>query len=246
MTADDADTLIDYNEPIQQPKELLRKRREQFMRFRRAARPFLALILVVTIAASVVAWIDGWWAAQWCALAIAVAIAFLMLALEHVQFCGECDAQRSLNWTKPPWCANCRRLLDPSRVLFHAPGMIDLDDERYLNNDEPVVKLIAMVLLLGIKDRASEIRFEPGAEQYRLSYRCGGEVFEMAPPPLYLHRAISSTLKAMAGLSSERTAQGGNIQIMLEGATIAARVESDMCEFGENVVMFFSEMNGKS
>src|SRR5262249_29961168 len=77
---------------------------------------------------------------------------------------------------------------------------IDLDDLIEMAEAAPVRKLINMVLLLAIKDKASDIHFEPFEEEYKMRYRCDGVLYEMVPPPRHLAAAISSRIKVMSNL----------------------------------------------
>src|SRR5207249_3820263 len=74
---------------------------------------------------------------------------------------------------------------------------IDLEDMMELAESAPVRKLINMVLLMAIKDKASDIHFEPFEEEYKMRYRCDGTLYEMVPPPRHLAAAISSRIKVM-------------------------------------------------
>jgi type IV pilus assembly protein PilB len=127
-------------------------------------------------------------------------------------------------------------------MLIDPPGLLNLSDERYRNDGKPCVKLLAMVILLGIKDRSTEVRFEPGREEFQLRYRCGGVLYDMVPPPLFLHKTITGLLKAMAGLHPDRRAQAGTMQIKVDHATIDARMETQPTEFGENVIVWFQDI----
>ena len=59
-------------------------------------------------------------------------------------------------------------------------------------NAGPVVKLLNMILLQAIKDRASDIHFEPFEHEFKIRYRVDGVLYEMMPPPLQLARAVIS------------------------------------------------------
>src|SRR5262249_32822126 len=72
---------------------------------------------------------------------------------------------------------------------------IDLEQLEELADAAPVRKLINMVLLLGIKDHASDIHFEPFEDEYKMCYRCDGVLYEMVPPPRHLATAIASRIK---------------------------------------------------
>src|SRR5262245_63146114 len=67
-------------------------------------------------------------------------------------------------------------------------------------NAAPVRKLVNMVLLMGIKDHASDVHFEPFEDEYKMRYRCDGVLYEMVPPPRHLATAISSRIKVMSNL----------------------------------------------
>ena len=63
---------------------------------------------------------------------------------------------------------------------------IDLEAIEEMAEAAPVRKLINMVLLLAIKDKASDIHFEPFEDEYKMRYRCDGVLYEMVPPPRHL------------------------------------------------------------
>ena len=65
-----------------------------------------------------------------------------------------------------------------------------LDNLEELANSAPVLKLINMVLLMAIRDQASDIHFEPFEDEYKMRYRCDGVLYEMVPPPRHLATAI--------------------------------------------------------
>ena len=99
---------------------------------------------------------------------------------------------------------------------------IDLDEMMSEADAAPVRKLINMVMLLAIKDRASDIHFEPFEEEYKLRYRCDGVMFEMVPPPRHLAMAISTRIKVMSNLdiAERRLPQDGRIELNVGGNQI--------------------------
>ena len=92
---------------------------------------------------------------------------------------------------------------------------IDLDKLIEEADAAPVRKLLNMVMLLAIKDRASDIHFEPFEEEYKLRYRCDGVMYEMIPPPRHLANAIATRIKVMANLdiAERRLPQDGRIEL---------------------------------
>ena len=103
----------------------------------------------------------------------------------------------------------------------------------------PVRKLLNMVLLLAIKDKASDIHFEPFEEEYKMRYRVDGVLYELVPPPRHLAPAISSRIKVMSNLdiAERRLPQDGRIQLALGGNEVDIRVSTLPTMFGESVVL---------
>ncbi|HMP18569.1 MAG TPA: ATPase, T2SS/T4P/T4SS family, partial [Gemmatales bacterium] len=103
---------------------------------------------------------------------------------------------------------------------------IDLEALTELQDAAPVRKLLNMVMLLGIKDRASDIHFEPFEEEYKMRYRCDGVLYEMVPPPRHLSMAISSRIKVMSNLdiAERRLPQDGRIELNVGGNQADMRV----------------------
>ena len=116
---------------------------------------------------------------------------------------------------------------------------IDLDDVNELANSQPVRKLINMVLLMAIRDHASDIHFEPFEEEYKMRYKCDGVLYEMVPPPRHLATAISSRIKVMSNLdiAERRLPQDGKIELNLGGNRVDMRVSVLPTLFGESVVI---------
>ena len=116
---------------------------------------------------------------------------------------------------------------------------IDLDDLAELANSAPVRKLINMVLLMAIRDRASDVHFEPFEDEYKMRYRCDGVLYEMVPPPRHLASAIASRIKVMSNLdiAERRMPQDGKIELNVGGNQIDMRVSVLPTLFGESVVV---------
>ena len=116
---------------------------------------------------------------------------------------------------------------------------IDLDDLQEIANSAPVRKLINMVLLMAIRDHASDIHFEPFEDEYKMRYKCDGVLYEMVPPPRHLATAISSRIKVMSNLdiAERRLPQDGRIELNVGGARIDMRVSVLPTLFGESVVI---------
>ncbi|MBX3386129.1 MAG: Flp pilus assembly complex ATPase component TadA [Phycisphaeraceae bacterium] len=116
---------------------------------------------------------------------------------------------------------------------------IDLDELKEASEDNKVVKLLNLVLLQAIKDRASDIHFEPFEREFKMRYRIDGVLYEMVPPPKHLGPAITSRIKVMANLdiAERRLPQDGRIELTVGGTPIDLRVSVLPTMHGESVVM---------
>ena len=125
-------------------------------------------------------------------------------------------------------------VLDDSRH-----DMMDMDQLEQDVNAAPVVKLLNMVLLSAIKDRASDIHLEPFEKEFKIRYRVDGVLYEMMPPPIQLARAVISRVKVMANLdiAETRLPQDGRIELNISGRPVDLRVSTLPTMYGESVVM---------
>jgi len=116
---------------------------------------------------------------------------------------------------------------------------IDLDELKELSESNPVKKLLNLVLLQAIRDKASDIHFEPFEAEYKMRYRIDGVLYEMIPPPKYIAAALSSRIKVMANLdiAERRLPQDGRISLTVQGNPVDLRVSVLPTMFGESVVL---------
>jgi len=134
--------------------------------------------------------------------------------------------------------------LNADEELFAAASKIqgdkfDLDGAEALADSAPVRKLLNLVLLLAIKDHASDIHFEPFEDEFRIRIKAEGVLYEMVPPPRHLAFAITTRIKVMANLdiAERRMPQDGRIELMVGGHPVDLRVSVLPTMFGESVVM---------
>jgi type IV pilus assembly protein PilB len=128
---------------------------------------------------------------------------------------------------------------NPTLGSRKAETSIDLESMVELAEAAPVRKLINMVFLLGIRDKASDIHFEPFEDEYKMRYRCDGILYEMVPPPRHLANAIASRIKVMSNLdiAERRLPQDGRIELNVGGNPVDLRVSVLPTMFGESVVI---------
>ena len=116
---------------------------------------------------------------------------------------------------------------------------IDLDELKELSESNPIKKLLNLVLLQAIRDKASDIHFEPFENEYKMRYRIDGVLYEMVPPPKHIAAALSSRIKVMANLdiAERRLPQDGRISLTVQGNPVDLRVSVLPTMFGESVVL---------
>ncbi len=115
----------------------------------------------------------------------------------------------------------------------------NITDAEALADSAPVRRLLNMVMLLAIKDHASDIHFEPFEDEFRIRIKAEGVLYEMVPPPRHLAFAITTRIKVMADLdiAERRMPQDGRIELMVGGHPVDLRVSVLPTIFGESVVM---------
>ncbi|MCL2711608.1 MAG: GspE/PulE family protein [Planctomycetaceae bacterium] len=115
---------------------------------------------------------------------------------------------------------------------------VDLASVEALSESAPVRKLLNMVFLLGIRDHASDIHFEPFEEEFKIRIKADGTLYEMVPPPRHLASAITTRIKVLANLdiAERRLPQDGRIRLTVGGHVVDLRVSVLPTLFGESVV----------
>jgi type IV pilus assembly protein PilB len=116
----------------------------------------------------------------------------------------------------------------------HSEG--DLTD---MANQTPIIRFVNLVLQQAIKDKASDVHFEPFEDQFRIRYRIDGALYEMAPPPRNLAIPVTSRVKVLSNMniSETRIPQDGRIKMTIAGRPVDLRVSTLPTQFGESVVL---------
>jgi type IV pilus assembly protein PilB len=120
-----------------------------------------------------------------------------------------------------------------------ADGPINLDDVTALADSAPVRKLLNMVLLMAIREHASDLHFEPFEDEFKIRIKADGVLYEMVPPPRHLAFAITTRIKVMANLdiAERRLPQDGRIELTVGGHPVDLRISVLPTMFGESVCM---------
>jgi type IV pilus assembly protein PilB len=116
---------------------------------------------------------------------------------------------------------------------------IDLDRLAVESEDAPVVKIVNLILVQALKEKASDIHIEPFEKLIKLRYRIDGNLVEATPPPKALQLPIASRIKILAGLdiAERRLPQDGRFRIRVSGKEVDLRISLLPTVYGEKIVI---------
>lgn len=128
---------------------------------------------------------------------------------------------------------------DAVKLEEEKPEGYNLDDLNKMAESAPVIKLLNLILMQAIKDKGSDIHFEPFERDFKIRYRVDGVLYEMMPPPPHLALALISRIKVMSNLNiaETRLPQDGRIELTIGGRSVDLRVSTLPTMFGESCVM---------
>lgn len=117
--------------------------------------------------------------------------------------------------------------------------VISKEELARIAEDAPVIKLVNLIFIQAVKDKASDIHIEPEERLLRVRYRIDGVLHEGVKPPKSLEAAITSRIKVLAkmDIAEKRKPQDGRIQLKMQGRDIDLRVSSFPTVYGENIVI---------
>jgi general secretion pathway protein E len=115
----------------------------------------------------------------------------------------------------------------------------DISRLRDLASEQPVIRLVNLLIARAVEARASDIHIEPFHNRLIVRYRIDGVLREGATPPARLRAAIVSRIKIMAKLNiaERRLPQDGRIRIAIRGRDYDLRVATVPTLHGERVTM---------
>ncbi|MBT4797356.1 GspE/PulE family protein [Akkermansiaceae bacterium] len=121
-------------------------------------------------------------------------------------------------------------------------GEAEMEDEA---NSAPIMRYVDLVLYQAIKEKASDIHFEPFETEFKIRYRVDGMLYEMTPPPVHLALPIISRVKVMANMNiaERRIPQDGRIVKQVGDQSVDMRVSSLPTQYGESVVLRVLDRN---
>ncbi|TMH62037.1 MAG: type II secretion system protein GspE [Betaproteobacteria bacterium] len=125
---------------------------------------------------------------------------------------------------------------DLARLLQDIPKAEDLLGP---TSDAPVIRMINALLLQALRERASDLHFEPYETRSVVRFRVDGVLNDVIEPPRALHAALVSRLKVMASLdiAEKRLPQDGRMALKLGDKSVDVRVSTLPTGPGERVVL---------
>ncbi|MFC1708741.1 GspE/PulE family protein [Candidatus Omnitrophota bacterium] len=116
---------------------------------------------------------------------------------------------------------------------------IDPDQLRTQANDVPVVRLVNLMLLQAIRDRASDLHLEPSEHAVSVRLRIDGVLKNIMPVSKVLYPAIVTRVKILSGMdiTERRLPQDGRFKFKTSDFTIDVRVSSLPVAGGEKLVL---------
>ena len=134
------------------------------------------------------------------------------------------------------WSDDTANESDLTRLLQDLPPAEDLLDS---GAQAPVIRMINALLLQALRERASDLHFEPYEARSVVRFRVDGVLRDIIEPPRALHAAIVSRLKIMASLdiAEKRLPQDGRIALKLGDKQVDVRMSTLPTGAGERVVL---------
>ena len=116
---------------------------------------------------------------------------------------------------------------------------IDIDRLATDSEDAPVIKIVNLIMVQAIREKASDIHIEPFQNSLKLRYRVDGDLAPAESPPKALQLAITSRIKILAGLNiaERRVPQDGRFRVKVMGKEVDLRVSVLPTSHGEKVVI---------
>jgi general secretion pathway protein E len=125
---------------------------------------------------------------------------------------------------------------DLARLMQDIPPADDLLDS---GAQAPVIRMINALLLQALRERASDVHFEPYEGRSVVRFRVDGVLRDVLEPPRALHGALVSRVKIMASLdiAEKRLPQDGRLALKLGDKQVDVRVSTLPTGSGERVVL---------
>jgi len=108
-----------------------------------------------------------------------------------------------------------------------------------ISKEAPIIQLVNMLIVQGVKDRASDIHIEPNERGLLIRFRIDGMLHDNRILPNKIKAAIISRVKILAkmDIAERRLPQDGRFQVKFGLREVDLRVSTIPTVFGEKVVL---------
>jgi len=108
-----------------------------------------------------------------------------------------------------------------------------------ISKEAPIIQLVNMLIVQGVKDRASDIHIEPNENGILVRFRIDGMLYDIRTLPNKIKSAIISRIKILAkmDIAERRLPQDGRFQVKFGTREVDLRVSSIPTVLGEKVVL---------
>jgi len=122
--------------------------------------------------------------------------------------------------------------------VFQSGALSDAALEKLLNS-KPLVELADSIILLALKERASDIHIEPKRNEVVVRFRIDGDLLDRLFLPAEMALPLASRYKISSGMdiTERRKPQDGRLSFTLPLKTLDLRISSLPVMHGEKVVM---------
>jgi len=112
-------------------------------------------------------------------------------------------------------------------------------DIKEVFDDAPVVKLVDLVIVRAVEQKASDIHIEPQEKDLRIRYRIDGVLQEVMRLPRRIQPSVLSRFKIMASMdiAENRKPQDGHCSLNVRKRAVDFRVATLPTVYGERVVL---------
>ena len=124
--------------------------------------------------------------------------------------------------------------------------LVDLSPDKASDEDAPIVKLVNLIFMESIKERATDIHIEPMEKQVYVRIRIDGVLQTIMTPPVASLSGLVTRIKILSNLNiaEKRLPQDGRFSIKAPGKDIDIRVSILPTIYGEKIVMRLLDKTG--
>jgi len=124
-------------------------------------------------------------------------------------------------------------------VFKEDEGEEDSNKLEAISKEAPIIQLVNILIVQGVKDRASDIHIEPNEKGLLIRFRIDGMLHDVRALPNTIKSAVTSRIKILSkmDIAERRLPQDGRFQVKFGTREVDLRVSTIPTVFGEKVVL---------